>query len=102
MKTVTTMKTAVIALNVILIIGLIPSAWGALFSPMLFDSGATKRTWIIFGAIVALPILIVITQIISWIAYSKGNYGLALKVSLIPVTDILILVALFMYSDKLT
>lgn len=96
------MKTTVIVLNIILLLGLIPSAWGALFSPMLFDSGATKRTWTIFGAIVALPILIVITQIISWIAFSKGNYGLALKVSLIPVVDVLLLVALFMYSDKLT
>lgn len=92
------MKTAVIVLNVLLIIGLIPSAWGALFSPMLFDSGATKRTWAIFGAIVALPILIVITQIISWIAFSKGNYNLALKVSLIPVADVLLLVVLFLIS----
>lgn len=96
------MKTAALILNILMIIGFFPSVWMAIFSPMLFDSGATKRTWTIFATVVALPILIVITQIISWVVYTKGNYDLALKVSLIPLLDIILLVALFLYSDSLT
>lgn len=96
------MKIPALILNILLLLGLIPSVWMALFSPMLFDSGASKRTWSIFATVVALPILIVITQIISWIAYKNGNYGLAFKVSLLPVVDFLLLVVLFLVSDSLT
>lgn len=96
------MKTTTLIVNILMILGFFPSVWMAIFSPMLFDSGATKRTWIIFATVVALPILILITQVISWIVYSRGNYGLALKVSLVPFLDIILLVGLFLFSDSLT
>lgn len=75
----------------------------AMMSPMMFDSpGSTDstKTWMFFGLIVALPILIIITQIISWIAFYKQNYTLALKINVLPALDILLIfiISLFMSS----
>jgi hypothetical protein len=95
------MKTFSIVANIIMLVILIPAAFGAIMSPMVFDSGATKRTWWIFGTIVALPVLIILTQIISWIAFARQNYDFALKVSLVPVLDILVIIFLFTVSSDL-
>ena len=96
------MQTAALILNIIMLLGLIPAIWMAIMSPMMFGSGATKRTWILVGTVVALPILIIISQIFSWIAYNGGNYDFAFKISLLPLADILLLVILFLVSDSLT
>ncbi len=93
------MKSTVVIVNVLFLIGLIPSGFGALMSAFLFDApGSDKntKTWILAGCLVALPVLIVITQIISWIAYNKGNFGLALKINAIPTIDIALIIFLFL------
>lgn len=95
------MKTCSLIANIVMLVILIPSAFGAIMSPFVFDSGATKRTWWIFGTLVALPILIILTQIISWIAFTRHNYDFALKVSLVPVLDILMIIFLFTVSSDL-
>jgi len=95
------MKTCSLIANIIMLVILIPAAFGAMMSPFVFDSGATKRTWWIFGTLVALPILIISTQIISWVAYTRHNYDFALKVSLVPVLDIFMIIFLFSVSSDL-
>jgi hypothetical protein len=55
---------------------------------------------IFFGFIVALPILIIITQIISWIAFFKQNYALALKINALPALDILIIFIISLFISN--
>lgn len=95
------MKTCSLIANIIMLLILIPAALGAIMSPFVFDSGASRMTWLIFGTLVALPILIVSTQIIAWIAYVRHNYDFAFKVSLVPVFDILMIIFLFLVSSDL-
>jgi hypothetical protein len=95
------MKTPSLIANIIMLVILIPAAFGAIVSPFVFDSGASRRTWLIFGTLVALPILIISTQIVSWIAFARHNYDLSLKVSLVPVLDILMIIFLFSVSSDL-
>lgn len=92
------MKSNVIIINVIFLIGLIPAGFGAIMSAFLFDapgSGSNTRTWVLAGCLVTLPVLIIITQIISWIAFSKQNFDLALKINALPTIDFVLIVFLF-------
>jgi len=87
------MKTAVIITNIIFLIILIPSAMSAIMSPMMFDapgSDKSTKTWILFSCMVILPILIIIAQIISWIAFFKQNYKLAMMINALPTVDIIL------------
>jgi hypothetical protein len=95
------MKTCSLIANIIMLLILIPAALGAIMSPFVFDSGASKRTWLIFGTLVALPILIILSQVVSWVAYVRHNYDFAFKVSLVPVLDILMIIFLFTVSSDL-
>lgn len=95
------MKTLVIILNILLLLGLIPAILGAMTSPMIFDGGENSNLWRLFYAMITLPFLIVICQIISWIAFYRQNYSLALKVSLIPIINIIFL-GIFMFSMGFT
>lgn len=93
------MKSNVIIVNIIFLIGLIPSGFGAIMTPFMFDapgSESNTKTWILAGSLVALPVLIIITQIISWIAYSNQNFNLALKINAIPTVDIVLIVFMFL------
>ena len=92
------MKSNVIIVNIIFLIGIIPSGFGAFMSAFLFDSQGSEnntKSWFLAGSLVALPVLIVITQIISWIAFGNQNFGLALKINAIPTIDIVLIVFLF-------
>lgn len=93
------MKLTVVIVNVIFLVGLIPSGFGALMSAFLFDApGSEKNTkvWMLAGSLVALPVLIIITQIISWLAYNKQKYDLALTINVLPTFDIVLIVFLFL------
>lgn len=99
------MKSTVITINIIFLIILIPSIFGAMMSPMMFDapgSEKSRKTWTLFWCMVALPISIIITQIISWIAYSNQNYDLALRINALPAFDILIIIFMFFMIDQFT
>lgn len=99
------MKSTVIIINIIFLIILIPSIFGAMMSPMMFDapgSEKSRKTWTLFWCMVALPISIIITQIISWIAYSNQNYDLALRINALPAFDILIIIFMFFIIDQFT
>ncbi|CAH0993982.1 hypothetical protein EMA8858_00087 [Emticicia aquatica] len=93
------MKIVVIILNIVLLIGLIPAIYAVLGSFMVFDAGENPTIWRVFMAIIALPIVIVICQIISWIAFFRQNYDFAFKVSLIPIVN-LIIIGLFLLLVK--
>ena len=99
------MKTTVLTVNVFLLIILIPSIFGAVMSPMMFDapgSEKSQKTWTLFSCMIALPVLIIIAQIISWIAYSNQNYDLAFKINALPVFDILLIIFMFFIIDQFT
>ena len=96
------MKTVALILNIINLLALLPALAMAMTSPMMFDSGATTRTWILFSLAIAIPISIIITQIASWIFFSKGNYQWSIGLSCIPLALILVLLLMFLVSDKLT
>lgn len=96
------MKTLALIVNILACIALLPALYMAMFSPMLFDSGATTRTWTLFSAVLAIPASIVITQIASWIFFFQGHYPRALGVSLVPLLFVSLLIGLFLMSDKLT
>jgi hypothetical protein len=99
------MKTAVIIINIIFLIVLIPSAMSAIMSPMMFDapgSDKSTKTWILFSCMVILPILIIIAQIISWIAFFKQNYKLAMMINALPTVDILLIGILFFIMSSFT
>ena len=85
------MKFAVLILNILSIIAFFPAVYFAFMSPMMFDSGATARTWTLFYTVIAIPISIIITQIISWILFFLGKYNWAFGISLIPVLVFLFL-----------
>ena len=97
------MKSTVLTVNIILLIILIPSISGAVMSPMMFDapgSEKSKKTWMLVCALAALPLLIIIAQIISWIAFSNQNYDLALKINALPAVDILLIVFMFFIRNR--
>jgi hypothetical protein len=91
------MKIASIILNVLLLLGLVPAILGAMSSPMIFDSGENPNLWRVFITMLALPIVIIVCQIISWIAFFRQKYDFAFKVSLIPIVNV-ILLGIFMFS----
>ena len=99
------MKSTVLIVNVILLIILIPSIFAAVMSPMMFDapgSEKSKKTWTLVCSLAALPLLIIIAQIISWIAFSNQNYDLALKINALPTFDILFIIFMFFVIDQFT
>ena len=99
------MKSTALIINIILLFILIPSIFGAIMSPMMFDapgSEKSKKTWTLFYCMIALPISIIIAQIISWIAYSNQNYDLALKINALPALDVLIIIFMFFIIDQFT
>ena len=68
------MQTATLILNVILDIAFIPSLVLIYVSFFIFDNGTTGTDrWLLFALFNGVPISILITQIISWIAYSNGR-----------------------------
>lgn len=96
------MKTLVIVVNVLASVALLPALYMAILAPMLFDSGATQRTWTLFWTVLAIPASLIVTQIISWVLFAKGGYAVALGVSCVPLTFVVLLVGLFMVSSSLT
>ncbi|WP_188764601.1 hypothetical protein [Emticicia aquatilis] len=91
------MKIATIILNVLLLLGLVPAIMGAMTSPMIFDSGQNPNLWRVFITMLALPVVIIICQIISWIAYFRQKYDFAFRVSIIPLVNLILLI-IFMFS----
>lgn len=99
----TRLKTTVVTTNVIFLIILVPSIFGAMMSPMMFDAPGSEKstkTWTLVCCLAALPVLIIIAQIVSWIAYSNQNFGLALKVNVLPVFDLLLIIFMFFIIDQ--
>jgi hypothetical protein len=97
------MKNTLITLNVLLLVSLIPSIVGAMMSPRMFDiPGAekSKNIWLLVCAMVALPFIIIITQIISWIAFNNQLYDLALTINTFPIFDLLVVAYLFIMVER--
>lgn len=99
------MKSTVLITNIILLVILIPTIFAAVMSPMMFDAPGSEKspkTWTLFYCMISLPILIIIAQIVSWIAYSNQNYDLALKITALPALDILLIIFIFFIIDQFT
>ena len=96
------MKSLVIIVNIVASLALLPALYMGLMAPMMFDSGATTRTWMLFWTVLAIPASIIVTQIISWVLFAKGLYVAALWVSFVPLVPVVLLVVLFALSSSLT
>lgn len=94
------MKITVILVNIIMTILIFPvivlyimMGVGMIQHPNLLEK-------IVDFFFIALPIVIIVTQIISWIAFSKQNYAFALKINALPVLNFLIIIILFLFLYK--
>lgn len=92
------MKILVIVFNILATLALLPALYVAMFSPMMFDSGANQRVWSLFYTVLAIPVSIIVTQIISWVLFSKSAYGSALLVTASPLLLVVLLLVLFFKS----
>lgn len=93
------MQTTALITNIIFDIIFIPSLVLIYVSLFIFDNGTDGfGRWLIFGLFNGVPASILITQIISWVAYSNGNYDFAFKISLVPLV-IILLIGLWFLKD---
>jgi uncharacterized BrkB/YihY/UPF0761 family membrane protein len=86
-----TNKMALIIINILFGVSLMPAVVMAIFSPMLFDAPGSEKsslTWFLLYGILSFPVLIIISIIATWIFYFTKNYKLALWVSLSPLLSI--------------
>lgn len=91
------MQTTALITNIVFDILFIPSLVLIYVSFFIFDNGTTGfNRWLMFTFFNAVPASILITQIISWVAYSNGNYDFAFKISLVPLIFVLLIGAWFL------
>lgn len=96
------MQITALITNIIFDIAFIPSLVLIYVSLFIFDNGTDgSGRWLLFTLFNGVPASILITQIISWIAYSNGNYDFAFKISLVPLV-IVLLIGLWFLKDYLT
>lgn len=58
------------------------SGFMAMFSPMVMDSPGTENStfsWVFLYLMLASPVAFVLTDLIAWIQFAKGNYSAAIK-----------------------
>ena len=58
------------------------SGFMAMMSPMVMDSpGSEKSTysWLFVYLMLASPLAFIVTDIVAWIQFCKGNYGASVK-----------------------
>jgi hypothetical protein len=93
------MQTTSLILNIIFTIAFVPSLVLIYVSFFIFDNGTDGiGRWTLYVLFNCVPLSILITQIIAWIAYSNSNYELAIKVSLLPLI-VVFLIGLFFLKD---
>ena len=89
-----TYKTARIILYSIFGLGLIP----ALMMAMIFDapgSEAQAFTWVLFWGVLSLPVLIILSILVSLILARRKKYKTSLWVSLLPLLSLIWIIAGF-------
>lgn len=82
---------ALIIINIIFGLALIPACVMAMFAPMIFDAPGSQNsslTWFLFYAILSFPVLIVISIVATWIFYFTRHYKLAFWISLMPLLSV--------------
>ena len=87
------MRTAVIVINILGLLLLLPSLLAVGFSPMMFDAPGSEKSSHVrhaFYAVVNLPFCILVAQVISWLAFRRHNYALALGIHLLPAAALLL------------
>lgn len=98
------MKTVVIIVNILaLILGLL-SIYAAFMSPMLFDAPGSEKNkflWLSAYSMMALPFVILVCEIVSWILFGRGNYRTALLATLVPIgINVALIILGFLLSSK--
>lgn len=82
------MQFFIISLNIIFIIVLIPACFAVMFSAMLFDAPGSQKKIVpilIATAIIFFPLIIIISNILSWIYFSYNNLQTSLFYACIPL-----------------
>jgi hypothetical protein len=75
----------------------IPACLMGLFAPMAFDAGANAKVWLLSGSIWTFPVIALCTIGLSWLLLAKSALRSAILVSVLPLVNILIVVAIFAY-----
>jgi hypothetical protein len=73
----------------------------ALEAYTLFEDPAMANSpggWMLFSCLVTFPIILAGTIAVSWIAYARRRYRLALWINLLPVVEILLATLAFSIS----
>jgi hypothetical protein len=57
----------------------------ALTSPMIFDAGESRALWIMFGFMLAFPVLVIVSPIAAWLFRNAGRRRLAWGLMALPL-----------------
>ena len=87
---------ALLLITSLFLLSLIPAAFFVMMSPMAFDSGASKESWMIVLPIWCYPPAVLLSVAGSWIAFAAKRYRFALIWSLLPLLNVVFLAAVFL------
>ena len=89
-------------------LALVPGGLMAMTSPMIFDSGASSRTWMLFFAALAFPLLCIVSIAASWVLWgvmhgsSPAARFWSIAAPALPLLPVAVLIVLFTTSSSLT
>ncbi len=86
---------SLLILSMIMLVLLAFSIVPAIMSPMITDSmgsgGNDTGIWIAFGSAASLPIVILVSIVLSWLFFIFKWYRAALLINLLPITNVILL-----------
>ncbi len=91
-----TSLSAILSLLALFLTFIIPGAF------MMFDNGSSPAIWILFVSFITIPLVCLVSLVISWRCYRSTQYTVACYVSLIPLINVilLILTEFFRHTSK--
>jgi hypothetical protein len=71
------------------------SVFPLMFSPMLFDSGATAVAWTVFIAAWSVPLLVLAALVIAWIGFAARVYWMIWIAAVLAALPVVVLAGVF-------
>lgn len=75
----------------------------AMFSPMAMDAPGSEKSmlnWMFVFLMLASPVAFVITDVLAWIQFAKGNYSRAITWALLGFVPILVAFLVLFLNGK--